>query len=150
MPSLPPIHVRELVASDELLAALPLLKQLRPHLADGTFLDIIARQRREGYQLFGGFIGDSLVVAAGVRETCTLARGPHLFVDDLVTDAAHRGQGFGQAMLRWLAQRALDHNLPRLYLDSRDTAQSFYCQLGFTFLTSIPCWIDAEPFLAAE
>jgi GNAT superfamily N-acetyltransferase len=150
MPTLPPIDVRELLDEQDLLAALPLLRQLRPHLSQPTFLEMIARQRREGYQLFGGFAGQSLLVAAGVRETCTLARGLHLFVDDLVTDHPRRGEGFGLAMLRWLAQRAVDRNISRLYLDSRDAAKSFYRQLGFTFLTSVPCWVEARQFIDAD
>ncbi len=32
--------------------------------------------------------------------------------------------------------------VPRVYLDSRETAKDFYAALGFTFLTSTPCWID--------
>lgn len=143
----PPLRVRELSADPDLLAAFPLLKQLRPHLAESTFLDALTSQRGEGYRLFGGFAGeagDQLVVAAGIRETCTLARGPHLFVDDLVTDAAHRNQGFGQAMLHWLNGYAAERGLPRIYLDSRDTAMGFYRQLGFTFLTSVPCWIEVR------
>ena len=31
--------------------------------------------------------------------------------------------------------------IPRIYLDSRQTAQGFYRKLGFQFHTSIPCWV---------
>ena len=39
---------------------------------------------------------------------------------------------------------AKQQNLPRLWLDSRDTAKTFYQQGGFTLHTSIPCWIEAD------
>ena len=35
-----------------------------------------------------------------------------------------------------------------MYLDSRVTAKGFYERAGFTFLTSIPCWVDIPKFLA--
>jgi GNAT superfamily N-acetyltransferase len=63
-------------------------------------------------------------------------------VDDLVTAEAARGRGHGRALLKWLAQRALAEGVPRLYLDSRNTAKTFYEKLGFEFSTSIPCYIE--------
>jgi hypothetical protein len=47
-------------------------------------------------------------------------------------------------MLRHLANIARKQNLPRIWLDSRDTAKAFYQQAGFTLHTSIPCWIEVE------
>ena len=50
--------------------------------------------------------------------------------------------------------RALHHTVtrfgvPRVYLDSRLTARSYYEQVGFTMLTSIPCWIDVDKLTSA-
>jgi hypothetical protein len=47
-------------------------------------------------------------------------------------------------MLRHLANIARKQTLPRIWLDSRDTAKTFYQQAGFTLHTSIPCWIEVE------
>jgi N-acetylglutamate synthase-like GNAT family acetyltransferase len=88
-----------------------------------------------------------VVTLAGVRRTHTLARGEHLFVDDLVTATDVQGQGHGTEMMRWLAAQAAGLGIPRIYLDSRDTARGFYETLGFTFRTSIPCWIDVDKLL---
>jgi GNAT superfamily N-acetyltransferase len=65
-----------------------------------------------------------------------------LFVDDLVTAPSEQGRGYGKAMLRFVAQLAREKELPRVHLDSRDTARSFYEQLGFTMYTSVPCSIE--------
>ncbi len=43
-----------------------------------------------------------------------------------------------------LAHLARSLGISRIYLDSRDTAVGFYRQVGFTFLTSVPCWIEVE------
>lgn len=55
-----------------------------------------------------------------------------------------QGRGFGRDLLRWLAQDAAARGIPRLYLDSRLTAKGFYEKVGFTLMTSIPCWVDAD------
>ena len=136
------IDLRELTTGPDIAAAFPLMAELRPHLRQGVFLDTIRRQQRDGYRLFGGSARSELVVLAGVRDAHTLVRGPHLFVDDLVTLQSKRGMGYGTAMLRWLAGHAAGKGLPRIYLDSRDTALGFYRGTGFETLTSVPCWID--------
>ena len=98
----------------------------------------------EGYRLYGGFDGGRLVCLSGVRRSHTLSRGEHLFVDDLVTLEEVRGTGFGAQMIRWLAERARAEGLGRIYLDSRATAKGFYEKIGFTLLTSIPCWLEVS------
>jgi GNAT superfamily N-acetyltransferase len=146
MPTLPTITVRELVSESDVASACELMRLLRPHLRPETFAATVALQREDGYRLYAGH-DPQLVCLAGIREARTLARGPHLFVDDLVTAESARGRGVGTAMLRWLAQFAAEKRLPRIYLDSREAAIGFYRKVGFTFLTSVPCWIDAEALL---
>jgi GNAT superfamily N-acetyltransferase len=142
------LTIRELRSDDEITAAFPLMSALRDRIRAETFLAEIRRQSIEGYELIAAFDDGRLVALAGVRRSHTLARGEHLFVDDLVTDAAVRGAGHGQALMRWLASRAEAEGLERIYLDSRFTAKGFYERVGFTFLTSIPCWLDVRKFLA--
>ena len=136
------MDVRELRSDAEIEAAFPLMAVLRERLRKETFLEEVRRQQVEGYQLFGGFVGGKLLCLAGTRRSHTLARGEHLFVDDLVTEESERGQGHAGQMLRHLADRARAEGLGRMYLDSRATAQGFYAKVGFTFLSSIPCWLD--------
>lgn len=138
------IAVWELTTDEQITGAFPLMVELRPHLQAEPFLETVRRQQRDGYRLFGGFSGERFVALAGVRQARTLSRGPHLFVDDLVTARAEQGKGHGTAMLRWLAGHAATRGLPRIYLDSRDTALGFYRQLGFQASNALPCWIDAE------
>ncbi len=131
----------ELLADEQIEAAFPLMRQLRPHLSAATFLSAVRAQQAEGYRLFGGEVDSSLVVLAGVRETRTLLRGLHLFVDDLVTLQSSQGRGHGKAMLQFMVDHAQSRGLERIYLDSRDTALGFYEKLGFQSQTSVTCWI---------
>ena len=136
-------EVRELDSDADIIAAFPLMASLRDRLRPDRFLAEVRRQQVEGYRLYGGFDDGRLVTLAGVRRSHTLSRGEFLFVDDLVTDGGARSRGFGAAMLRWLARQAVASGLARVYLDSRAAARSFYEQLGFQMMTSIPCWMDA-------
>lgn len=133
---------RELCSDDEIQAAFPVMALLRDRIRPESFLAEVRRQQVEGYRLYGGFEQDELLVLAGVRRSHTLSRGEHLFVDDLVTVESSRDRGYGRVMMRWLADRAAEEGLPRIYLDSRSTARGFYERLGFHFLTGIPCWVE--------
>ena len=139
------MEVRQLDADADLTAAFPLMAQLRPHLKSAEFVSIIRRQSADGYRLFGGFDDGRLVALAGLRATQNLSVGPHLYVDDLVTDESLRGRGHGTAMIHWIRSHARDSGLPWVCLDSRDTARGFYERVGFTFHTAIPCRINSAP-----
>jgi len=137
-------EMRGLDSDDAIRAAYPVMAELRPHLAQADFLATVRAQERDGYRLLGGYASGRLVSLAGYRIARTLARGEHLFVDDLVTAKAAQRHGYGKAMLVRLARIAAEHGLSRLWLDSRDTALTFYERVGFSVHTSKPCWIDAE------
>jgi GNAT superfamily N-acetyltransferase len=145
-----PLTVRELLADREIAGAFPLMRELRDRVIEETFLAEVRRQQAEGYRLFAGFAGERLVALAGVRRTHTLARGEHLFVDDLVTEDGARGKGYGRELLRDVAKLAAAEGLSRIHLDSRITAKGFYEKLGFRFHTSIPCWIEIGELLGEE
>jgi GNAT superfamily N-acetyltransferase len=138
----------ELRSNTDIITAFPLMSALRDRIRPDTFLAEVRRQQCQGYQLVGAFDDAALVALAGIRRSHTLSRGEHIFVDDLVTDERARGKGHGAALLRWVAAAAAAEGIERLYLDSRATAKGFYEQAGFTFQTSIPCWVDIPKFLA--
>ena len=144
------LTIRELRAQGEIEAAHGLMAVLRPHLLRAEFVGRVQDQRREGYRLIGGYMGERLVVLAGARDGCTLSRGLHLFVDDLVTEPGEQGKGYGGEMLRWLARDAIARGLPSVWLDSRATAKGFYEKMGFTMHTAIPCSVEVSRLLGGE
>ena len=140
------MQVRALSTDHELSGAFPLMAQLRPHLKEAEFVSTIRRQAADGYRLFGGFdAAGRLVALAGLRVAHTLSRGPHLFVDDLVTDESRTRPRVWQGDDRLAPPFATEQGLPAVHLDSRDTARGFYERVGFTFHTSVPCRIDSGP-----
>jgi GNAT superfamily N-acetyltransferase len=138
------LEFRELTTADTIAAAYDLMAVLRPHVPRESFVNQVMAQQREGYRLIGAYAAGQIVSLAGFRLSCTLFRGPHLFVDDLVTAPTEQGKGYGAAVLRHLAKLAADQGMSRVWLDSRDTARTFYEKVGFTTHKSIVCSIDVK------
>ncbi len=114
----------------EILRCFPVMAQLRPHLVKKKFVKRIRRQQEEsGYQLV--FLEGAGVVqaVAGFRISECLWVGRFFYVDDLVTAAGARGQGWGQRMMGWLLKRARKEGCAEFHLDSgvqRFEAHGFY------------------------
>lgn len=125
--------VRELETPAERSAAYPVMSQLRPHLSEREFLDALSRQAPDGYRLFSRYLDGAVVSVAGVRILDNLARGRHVWVDDLVTDADHRSAGHGLALLRFVEEWAASEGCDVVALSSgvqRTDAHRFYEERG--------------------
>lgn len=115
----------------DVLAAFPVLRQLRPQLIEADFVARIRGMAAQGFRLVCLTDPDVRAVA-GYRRMDTL-RGTLLYVDDLVTDAAHRSQRYGQTLLAWLRAEAVRTGCKYLELDSgltRLDAHRFYRREG--------------------
>jgi GNAT superfamily N-acetyltransferase len=105
------------------------MRQLRPHLSEAAFVPTVREQQRGGYVLVHLTQHDTVRAVAGYRIIDNLVGGRVLYVDDLVTDAACRSQGYGQALFDWLTTTARDAQCRFLELDSgvqRFDAHRFY------------------------
>lgn len=117
----------------EISACFPVMNVLRPHLDETTFLATIRRQAAQGYHLVFIRDADAIVSAAGFRILEFLAWGKVLYVDDLITDPAKRGHGFGGMLMDWLIAHARAANCAELHLDSgyqRRAAHRLYLNKG--------------------
>ena len=107
-----------------------IMRQLRPSLIEADFLPRVRRMQTQGYQL--AFAADAAGIprcAAGFRQMEMLYSGRTLYVDDLVTEAACRSQGYGDHMIDWLLRRAGAAGIEEFSLDSgtqRVDAHRFY------------------------
>ncbi len=126
--------IRELLDSQSLRDAWPVVAGLRPHLDVESFVARVAEQRTEGYRAVALFETGSCVAYVGFRLASMLARGRALYVDDLVTAEGARSRGHGAQLLRWLVHEARRLGCARLHLDSgvqRHAAHRFYLRHGF-------------------
>jgi len=123
--------------TDEALAAcFAVMRQLRPHLGDAArFVAQARRQATHGYRVLALWDGERAVACAGYRVSENLIRGRHLYVDDLVTDAAARSQGHGDRLFDALLAEARRQDCTCLVLDSglaNGAAHRFYFRRRLT------------------
>src|SRR5271170_3674184 len=107
----------------------PVMSQLRPKLIAAEFVGRVQAQQGEGYQLAFLEHGGAVVSVAGFRVQNMLSSGKTFYVDDLVTDAAARSKGHGEAMIQWLIALAREAGCNTFSLDSgthRQDAHAFY------------------------
>jgi GNAT superfamily N-acetyltransferase len=106
------------------------MEQLRPHLDEAAFCEQVERQfETQHYHLAALESEGAIVSVAGYRHLENLVYGAHLYVDDLITDEAQRGRGFGGQLFDWLVEEARREGCSALHLDSgvqRFAAHRFY------------------------
>lgn len=110
--------------------ALPVLRELRPHLTPDSFARVYAEGHPQGLRFTGAYdrAGRCLGVA-GWRVSATTSALRQLYVDDLVTAAGSRSTGVGRALLGELERRAHAAGCAVLALSSgvqRHDAHRFY------------------------
>lgn len=123
--------IARVTTDDEILATWPVMKQLRPHIADDAYVPTVRRMMtNEGYGLVALRDADGVVRAlGGYRFIEMLYCGKSLYVDDLVSDETARSHGYGKAVLAWLESEARAHGCVEFRLDSgvqRKRAHAFY------------------------
>jgi len=124
-----------LAESDAQIAACePVIAQLRPDAGGGNFVARVRRLGWGGYRLACVVEDGDVVAVAGFHVRENLPWGRHLYVDDLVTDAARRSQGAGAALMDWLVAHARRAGCTSVQLDSgvqRFAAHRFYLRERF-------------------
>lgn len=119
-------------SDDDIAACYPVLKQLRPKLDEETFVADVRRMQQQGY-VIASLRDPDVRAVAGYRYYEMFAFGFQMYVDDLVTDAAHRSKGYGERLLEWLKAEAVRSGCRFLTLDSglkREAAHRFYRRHG--------------------
>jgi len=119
----------------EIAACYPVMRELRPYIAEEQFLSRVRSQEDAGYRLAYIEERTGVVAVAGFRFGETLAWGRFLYVDDLVTLPGQRSKGHGAKLLSWLKEQAEKEGCEQLHLDSgiqRKEAHRFYEREGMT------------------
>ncbi len=119
----------------EIQKCFDVMSELRTHLTRDDFLETIRHMESEGFRL--AYIEDveGVVAVAGYRIYTNLFLGKNLYVDDLVTSAGARSNGYGKQMVDWLRDKARKAECRSYHLDSgtaRAQAHKFYFNQGFT------------------
>jgi GNAT superfamily N-acetyltransferase len=123
----------------------PVLAELRTSLTPSQLEEVYAEGYPQGLRFTAAYAEDACVGVAGWRVIATTVSLRKLYVDDLVTAAAWRGQGVGSALLAELTSRARAAGCRVIDLDSalhRQDAHRFYIRermpiVAFHFLRAL-------------
>ncbi len=124
------LSIKELQSTEEILQAFPTMKQLRTHLDEDTYLELVKEaQEKDHYKMFALFDEGEIVAVTGIMSMITLYYGRFVWVCDLVTDANHRSKGYGEKLLTYVHKWAKENNYETVALSSglqRIDAHRFY------------------------
>jgi GNAT superfamily N-acetyltransferase len=121
--------IKELVEEKEWLEAFPVMNELRTHLNESTYLEILHSMREEGYKLFALYHNEQVVAVTGVAIRTNFYYGKHVFVYELVTQSSQRSKGYGEKLLSYIHQYAIQNGCGIVNLESalfRSDAHRFY------------------------
>jgi GNAT superfamily N-acetyltransferase len=120
----------------DIVASLPVMQGLHPQWTDAqAYITQVRKQMAAGYRLVLLRWRGEVAACAGFRSLDMLTRGRFMQVDDLVTAADRRSQGFGEALFAWLVAEARSRGCARIDLDSRMSrgeAHRFYFRQHMT------------------
>ena len=124
------ISIKELQSHNEIIDAFPVMKQLRPHLDENVYFELVVEAKeKEGYKMFALVDTDEIVAVIGFQPMITLYYGRFIWVCDLVTDYTKRSKGYGKRLLAYVHQWAKENNYDSVALSSglhRTDAHRFY------------------------
>jgi len=108
---------------------------LRPHLKRENWVAMVTEMmQNERYFIAGIYHDHRFVAFAGCRFMTSLHTGNILYIDDLCTLDAYRGQGFASKLIAYVRKIARMNQLDALVLDTdftNSSAQKVYLKSGF-------------------
>jgi len=122
-------RILELTNQNQFLEAFPILNQLRTDLTEVSYLELLTQMKQNGYKLFALYREQSIIVVAGISLQVNFYNKKYVFVYDLITDAAHRSQGYGYRLLSYIDEWAKSNGAQFVALESgiqRIDAHRFY------------------------
>ena len=128
-----PLSIDIASTDEQILACFPVMAELRPHLAQDTFVETIRRLMHHHQYSLACLSDDGVKAIAGIRIGEWLPTGRYLEIEDFVTTEAARSQGYGGAFLDWLLDYAVQQQCQQVRLTSavgRSRAHKFYKRKG--------------------
>ncbi|WP_416150983.1 GNAT family N-acetyltransferase [Salipaludibacillus sp. HK11] len=122
--------VKELRSQAEIESAYPTMRQLRNHLDEKTYVELVLEaQIKEQYRLFALIEKEEIVAVIGFMPMITLYYGRFIWICDLVTDEKQRSIGYGEQLLNYVHEWAMEHKYNSVALSSgvdRKETHHFY------------------------
>lgn len=124
------VEIKELKIEKEWKEAFPVMKQLRTHLNEEQFVELVREAaEKESYKIAALYDNEKIVAATGFMPMITLYNGKFIWVCDLVTDSESRSKGYGEALLNYVHSWSKENGYDIVSLSSglqRIDAHRFY------------------------
>lgn len=129
------MEFRFVETTDEARQVFPLMKELRDHLDEASFLQLLSAAKAESrYTLLAAFEDSGCVGLMGYRILTDFVHGRHLYIDDLVTKEGHRSRGLGARLLQEAKHIAAQNGCEKLRLCTgaqNERGKAFYERNGW-------------------
>lgn len=119
----------ELTTKAQWKEVFPIMKQLHSDLVEKTYLELLSEMNEGGYRLFALFADHRIVALAGIFLRVNFCSKRHVYISDLVTDDSHRSLGYGEKLLFYIHNWAIENGAEYVALESgiqRKEAHRFY------------------------
>jgi GNAT superfamily N-acetyltransferase len=141
------LKVKQLHSIKEWKEAFPVIKQLRTHLDEESYLALVKEAvEKENYKMAALFDDETIIAVTGYMPMTTLYNGKFIWVCELVTDENHRSKGHGKTLLSYIESWGINHGYNIVSLSSglqRKDAHRFYMdkmeynQVSYVFLKKL-------------
>lgn len=128
------MKIREARSDADYYAAYPIIRQLFPQLDMQTFSRRVFVARATGYRMFVGEVEGQVVGVIGVIANHNLHDGFVTYIEHVVIDKKHRGNGYGSQLIRFAEDRAREEGCYLIELDTdtgEDRAAKLYKNSGY-------------------
>ena len=126
--------IREARSDADYHKAYPVVRQLLPDLDMQVYATRVFVARATGYRLYVAELGGEIVGVIGIVPNYNLHDGFALYIEHVIVDDAHRGQGYGSKLISFAEKRAKDEGCKIVELDSDfefADAQRLYEKSGY-------------------
>lgn len=123
------MQIVELRREEEINETFPIMSQLRTHLGEREYINLVTTMMEEGYRLLAVKEDDRIVALAGFAILVNLYYNKHIWVYDLITDHNERSKGYGELLITRLEEIGRKAGCHCLALSSglvRKDAHRFY------------------------
>ena len=124
------VVIKELQTQEDILEAYPVMGELRTHLSEQSYLDLVKEAReKDSYKIIALYDQDEIVAVVGFKPMITLYYGRFVWVCDLVTSQTRRSKGYGETLLSYVHEWAKSNKYECVALSSglqREDAHRFY------------------------
>ena len=123
------MNVIQLTTEKQWLEAYPVMHELRTHLSEQEYLQLLKDMTPQGYRIFALYVNEEIVAVTGIIQLVNFYNFKHIYVYDLVTKGSERSKGYGEELLSFIHQLAKDEDCKSVVLSSglqRLDAHRFY------------------------